>query len=197
MRTRVAARAAARLTWVALAIALAAGAAWPPAAQDDRLVVPGRSVGRIHLGMQRREVTELLGAPAEATGSLLEYRARGGGSRLSVHLAGGRVTQIDFTSPSFRTREGIGTRTYASRAHAARFSTWLLRWRFANVRYTLRTGGLTFYDLNADSAHEDYPSTDVGVVHAGANPPHPPLELENEPNGGWQPWDGGEMHGRE
>ena len=189
-------RAASWLACGALAIALgagagsAAGAVAPDAAQDDRLVVPGRSVGRVRLGMHRREVTQLLGAPAEATGGLLEYHARRGGSRLSVHLAGGRVTQIDFTSPSFRTSEGIGTGTYAGRAHAARFRKWMLRWRFANVRYTLRAGGLTFYGLNADSAHEDYPPADIGVVHAGADPPHPALELEGEPNGGWKPWNG-------
>lgn len=175
----------------------AAGAGEPTAVQDDRLVVPGRSVGRIQLGMHRREVTALLGTPPEATADLLEYHASRGSNRLSVHLAGGRVTQIDFTSPSFRTRDGIGTRTYADDAHAARFRKWLLRWRFANVRYTLRTGGLTFYGLNVDSAHEDYPSLDVGVVHAGAGPPRPPLALEGEPNGGWAPWNGRDINPRE
>lgn len=175
----------------------AAGAGESPAVQDDRLVVPGRSVGRIQLGMHRREVTALLGTPAEATADLLEYRASRGTNRLSVHLAGGRVTQIDFTSPSFRTREGIGTRTYADDAHGARFRKWLLRWRFANVRYTLRTGGLTFYGLNVDSAHEHHPSIDIGVVHAGADPPRPALELDGEPNGGWTPWTGRDINPRE
>ncbi|HEU4558212.1 MAG TPA: hypothetical protein VFS20_10195, partial [Longimicrobium sp.] len=194
---------AARLLCIALAAgvlgisAVSAVAAEQPGVtvQDDRLVVPGRSVGRIGLGMQRREVTALLGTPPEATAELLEYHARRGGNRLSIHLSGGRVTQIDFTSRSFRTRDGIGTRTYADDAHAARFRKWLLRWRFANVRYTLRNGGLTFYGLNVDSAHDDYPAMHVGVVHAGADPPRPALELEGEPNGGWTRWDGRDIHG--
>ena len=198
-------RRAARLLCAALATGVlgagtvAAAGAEPSAAaaQDDRLVVPGRSVGRIRLGMHRREVTALLGAPTGATAGLLEYRTRRGGNRVSVHLASGRVTQIDFTSPSFRTREGIGTRTYSDRGHAARFAKWLLRWRFANVRYTLRSGGLTFYGLNVDSAHEDYPSVNIGMVHAGANPPHPALVLEGEPNGGWTPWDGADIYRQE
>ena len=177
--------------------AVAASGAWRRAAAAhepaDWLVVPGESVGKIRLGMPRAEVLALLGTPREARADLLVYRARRGGNRLQVYFAEGRAVQIDFTSASFRTREGISVRNYAD-AHAARFAKWMLRWRFVNLRYTLRSGGLTFYGLNVDSAHPDYASVHVGVVHRGAAPPHPALALDGEPDGGWTPWDGGDLY---
>jgi hypothetical protein len=160
----------------------------------DRLVVPGESVGRVRLGMTRREVLALLGTPTES-GDPLVYRARRGGHRLQVYFAGGRVEQIDFTSPAFQTRDGIGTRSYHEDRYAARFAMWRLRWRFVNLKHTLRPGGLTFYGLNVDSANPDYTVTYVGVVHRGAKPPHEALELQGEPEGGWTPWDGSDIYG--
>jgi hypothetical protein len=154
----------------------------------DQLIVPGESVGRVRLGMARADVIALLGRPQDSQPDLLVYRARRGGDRLQVYFAGGRAVQIDFTSPSFRTREGIGIRSYAEDRYAARFARWKLRWRFLNVKHVLRSGGLTFYGLNVDSAHPDYAPAHVGVVHRGAKPPHEALELEDEPDGGWTPW---------
>jgi len=179
---------------------VAASGAWMRAAAADQpadqLVVPGESVGRIRLGMARAEVLALLGTPENPLENPLVYRARRGGNRLQVYFAEGRAVQVDFTSPSFRTREGITVRNYAG-AHAARFAKWMLRWRFVNVRYTLRSGGLTFYGLNVDSADPDYASTHIGVIHRGAAPPHPALELDGEPDGGWMPWDGGDIYPKE
>ena len=122
------------------------GGVRPPAARaaDDRLVVPGESVGRIRLGMSRRDVLALLGASADARGNPLVYRSGRGGNSLQLFFAGERVEQIDFTSAAFHTREGITTRSYGDDRHAARFAKWRLRWRFVNLRYTLRPGGLTF-----------------------------------------------------
>ena len=176
---------------------VASGGGVRPAAReaDDRLVVPGESVGRIRLGMSRRDVLALLGAPADARGNPLVYRSGRGGNSLQLFFAGERVEQIDFTSAAFHTREGITTRSYGDDRHAASFAKWRLRWRFVNLRYTLRSGGLTFYGLNVDSANPDYEVTHLGVVHRGAKPPHQPLELEDEPNGGWEPWNGRDIHG--
>jgi hypothetical protein len=187
------------MTGLLLAVVVALGLSGAPArtipAPDDQRIVPGESVGRIRLGMTRAEAVALLGAPADPRGDPLVYRSARGGNRLEIHLADGRVEQIDFTSPAFRTREGIGTASYADERFEARFARWKLRWRFLNVRYNLRSGGLTFYALNADSAHPDYAPAHVGVVHRGSKPPHEALELEDEPDGGWTPWGEDDTYG--
>ena len=189
-----------RILLVAAALCVSGGtgaATRVPAAPQpaDQLIGPGESVGRIRLGMSRRDVLALLGAPADPRGNPFVYRARRGGNSLQLFFAADRVEQIDFTSPAFRTREGITTRSYAEDRYAARFARWKLRWRFLNVKHVLRSGGLTFYGLNVDSAHPDYAPTHVGVVHRGAKPPHEALELEDEPDGGWTPWGEDDSYG--
>lgn len=172
---------------------LAAGLLYPPApcmaAKDDCLIVPGRSLGRISLGMDRAAVLSALGKPAAGSGDSLTYRAEKEGHTLTIHLKEGRVIQVDFTSPSFRTRDGLGIASHEEPAFASLFNKWMMRGRFFNARYTLKTGGLTFYHLNCDSAgNPDFPYRATGSVHGGAEPP---LDYPASATGRkWKPWDG-------
>jgi hypothetical protein len=160
----------------------------------DFLIVPGRAVGRIRLGMTRREVVRLLGRPTSTTDdSSLVYLSKQGEST-ELFFSKRRVAQINFTSKSYATREGVNAGNFLYDKFGNAFDKWKLKWRFVNIKYTLKSGGLTFYNLNADSADSDHEATFVGVVHAGARAPFEPLSLDGAPNGGWKQWDGRDLY---
>ncbi|HEX8890270.1 MAG TPA: hypothetical protein VF779_14020 [Pyrinomonadaceae bacterium] len=86
------------------------------AAQENE-VVPGKRIGWIEIGMSRQMVLGKLGQPS-GTYSLAR-RGRGdywfssdNSNTLRVfYNAAGRVSQISVTSPSFKTPEGLSTRS--------------------------------------------------------------------------------------
>jgi hypothetical protein len=63
-----------------------------------------------------------------------------------------------------------------------------------NTKYTLSSGGLSFYGLNADSANPEYPAEVWGVVHTGICPVNELLFQEGAPNNGWTLWDGKDIY---
>ncbi len=88
----------------------------PSAVQAQTTAVPGRSVGRIFLGMARPDVWKILGNPVQ------KHTVPHGrdvytedlwvtGYTLSVYCEHGVVVQIEFNSPRFTTPEGLSTQT--------------------------------------------------------------------------------------
>jgi hypothetical protein len=158
----------------------------------DFSIVPGKSLGKIRLGMTTKEVVTLLGNPGktvkEQQATLITYQSKKSGNQVGLYLEAGRVVQIHFTSPAYATQEGITTLNCSE--HKPLFTAWQLPVRFLNLKYTRNGGGLTFYNLNADSGDPAYPVSYWGVIHAGPQPRYELFSLENESNGGWLPWDG-------
>jgi hypothetical protein len=158
----------------------------------DFSIVPGKSLGKIRLGMTTKEVVALLGNPGktqkEQQATLITYQSKKSGNQVGLYLEADRVVQIHFTSPAYATQEGITNLNCSE--HKPLFTAWQLPVRFLNLKYTRNGGGVTFYNLNADSGDAAYPVSYWGVIHAGPQPRYELFSLENEPNGGWQPWDG-------
>lgn len=160
--------------------------------KSDQLIVPGVSLGKITLGMTRARVHELLLTPSKTETDCDEYRSKGGKNTLYIWFTPQQtVYEIMFSSPSFRTADGISLKNCD--AHYDKFNLSRLKWRFLNMRYLLKQGGFAIYDLNADSPVEnaDYPHSKLGVVYKGKMPPKPALSIE-DPDGksGWRSWDG-------
>lgn len=96
------------LVSTALAVLLAAGTA-RAAPRPGNLILPGRAVGPVVLGMTAQQVVRQLGSPAGAAraqaGAKLSWPGRG----LTVRLdQDGRVDAVFVESPEYRTAEGVG-----------------------------------------------------------------------------------------
>lgn len=168
----------------------------PPRANPDFLIMPGKGLGKIQLDMTHKQVVALLGNPGkrhrDEPADVLTYQSKKSGNQVVLYLVAGRVTQIHFTSPSYQTAGGVTAQNYAE--HPDLFTAWKLRGRFVNLKYTRKGEGLTFYNLNADSAHPEYPPVHWGVIHKGAQPRFEVFYLLGEPGGGWLPWDGQDIY---
>jgi hypothetical protein len=92
---------------VALVVALFGALATPFAAfADSPLIVIGRSVGPIRIGMPRAEVVRLLGKPRQPPSGAPYYIEHG--ARFSVSYVHGDVAWIRTSSRYYRTRSGVG-----------------------------------------------------------------------------------------
>jgi hypothetical protein len=165
----------------------------PP--DKDYLIIPGRSLGKIQLGMKKEEVLKLLGKPSEQTPKpSLIYRSKSTNNYIEMHLIKSEVQQIDFTSNAYKTEGGIDVNNYADDEFKKIFFKWRIPLRFINLKYTLNSGGLTFYIINADSADSEFPPTTIGVIHPGLKPKYEALYIEGAPNNGWKAWGGGDIY---
>ncbi|WP_239615519.1 hypothetical protein [Cohnella mopanensis] len=132
---------------------------------NDYLIVPGRSVGKISLGMSKKEVTKLLGKPSEADESQMTYKSAK--NSITLELDNNVVRQIEFTSSSFSTAEGINLSNFQQLDDG--FAISQFQWRFLQLRYGWEEGGLTFFSFNADvpDDNEEYQSYVRGYVYEG------------------------------
>ncbi|MEI7638327.1 MAG: hypothetical protein WCJ37_13545 [Syntrophus sp. (in: bacteria)] len=160
------------------------------ASETDYLIVPGKSVGKMRIGMSKMEVLKLLGKPTDQDKTFLLYKAKRNDDTLKIYLSNSRVAQIEFKSAYFRTADGISTANYNNDNNAGKFNKFLLQWLFINSRYVHKEGGLSFYRSNVNSMNDDYPTVTLCIVYKGTKPFHEPLYLDEEPNGGWRPVEG-------
>jgi hypothetical protein len=162
--------------------------------KDDLLIVPGKSVGRVRLGMTREQVVALLGAPQEESKSengitnALTYRSKPAKHTINIDFDNGRVSQIDFTSQAYKTSEGIGVGDFESAKNTKFFDRYIIRAPLG-TRYLWKSGGLAFYHLNIDSVNPEHESVALGVVYTGHRPGIEP-QSEGGPDNGWKPWNG-------
>lgn len=167
--------------------------AW--ASESDYRIIPGKSLGTIHIGMSKADLFNVLGKPATEEQGSVVYRSKNNKDYLKIYLSGNKVSQIQFTSPAFRTVEGMTTHNYGMDRYDGKFDKYLLRWRFANIKYVLKDGGLSFYTLNADSVNDDYPVISIGAVYAGKTPVREIFDIDDT-RSGWRLWDGGDTYNR-
>jgi hypothetical protein len=84
--------------------------------------VPGKGIGKVRLGMSRTAVRRALGKPrttfslprglaSDLWGTVNTPSYRKSPNTLEVIYRGGRVVQIEMTSPAFKTDQGVSTAT--------------------------------------------------------------------------------------
>jgi hypothetical protein len=129
--------------------------------------------------MTREDVIKLLGNPTDAYNDQITYRSKK--DYLSVYLLNSIVKQIEFSSPSFATKEGFNT-TNIGDSHD-KFIESEFQWRFLQLRFDWDKGGLSFFTFNADLPDDntEYDRYTSGYIYEGQ-------ELYQEPisNAKWK-----------
>ncbi len=165
-----------------------ASGALAAAATADILLVPGKSVGPISLGMTPAEVTESLGKPErEQPGMWVEYKEVN--SPMHIFFRRGKVTEIRFGAKKYRTAEGISLATYTQKKYHDDFDYDRLQFKFMNTRAHLKAGGLNIYKLNLDSTDPKNSVETLGLVYDQI-PLHEAVLIEGQIDNGWEKWDG-------
>ena len=158
------------------------------ATNADILLVPGKSVGPISLGMTPTEVTAALGKPErEQPGMWVEDKE--GNSPMHIFFRRGKVTEIRFGAKKYRTAEGISLATYTQKKFHDDFDYDRLQFKFMNTRAHLKTGGLNIYKLNLDSTDPKNTVETLGLVYDQI-PMHEAVLIEGQIDNGWEKWDG-------
>src|SRR5262245_11475524 len=132
---------------------------------SDFVVMSGKLVGNFSLGMTREAILKIAPKPQETFPDRLIYKSRKTGNSLVMHVQNNKTVQIDFTSKDFYTGEGIHTGNFWDEQYAPLFNVWVLPGPFPSYKFTLKTGGLTFYSLNGGSSDANYPAQAVGAIH--------------------------------
>ena len=121
-------------------------------------IVPGKSVGKVVLGMSREEVQSLLGEPTGVEDDVMVYRSEKTGNVLLLGCSD-VVELILFSSPDFTAADGLSTRNAMTEAGKAGYR----RWTKKGAEYTGWShpqGGLAFF---LDGPSVDNPV--LGVVY--------------------------------
>ena len=152
--------------------------------------------------MPRDAVERILGKPDKVDTSnpnylFVTYAGKKTGSKLMIIYDQEQVDQVNFTSKAYKTADGIGVGTYDGKPFDARFTKWKMKLRFVQTKYTLASGGLSFYGLNVDSANPEYPAEVWGVLHKGTTPDNEMISQEGQPDNGWTIWDGKDIYSGE
>jgi len=129
-----------------LALAIIVALAGPVVAlADSPLIVIGRSIGPIRIGMPRADVVRLLGKPRQPPYSAPYYVEHG--ARFFVSYVHGKVAWIRTWSRYYKTRSGIGVGApLAAVAALPGFSFERCSggyWRLAHGAYTIFSPGTT------------------------------------------------------
>ena len=147
----------------------------------DYIIVPGKSIGKIALGMTSEEVKKLLGKPTTDDEYQMIYKSSKNYIRMSLNHQ--IVKQIEFTSSAFSTVEGINIKNYEDKSDL--FDVSEFRWRFLQIRYEFKHGGLAFFSFNADLPDdntEEFQHYVRGYIYGG-----PMMYEEPISDGNWEP----------
>ncbi len=112
---------------------------------SSTLIIPGQSLARIKLGISRQQVIALLGKPTDESDNVICYWTSDRRYFLIVRTTEGKVSDVLFDSPAYATAAGI---TVANFKQANSQQVFQLPHRPVNRPvdiYTLRDGGLSFF----------------------------------------------------
>jgi hypothetical protein len=135
------------------------------ASQNDNLIVPGKSIGKLFLGMTKSEVTKTLGKPTAIEDGVMTYSSSK--NYIKLYFKDQILKQVEYTSPSFSTADGISINNFQERGKD--FDIKGFQWRFLQVRYDSIRGGLSYFVMNADvpDDNEEYSKSVVGYLYEG------------------------------
>ena len=143
---------------------------WPT--DPSVIAVPGKSLGKIELGMGEAEILTLLGEPeyretkeSGETESVARENWVYAGGELVVFFSNGRVLQVQTLLTKYRTQTGLGIANFMEPKYADRFDRWVdTDTEHPGYRYILKGGGLAFYSSQENRAvivyRGEYPPTD-------------------------------------
>lgn len=155
---------------------------------SELLIVPGKAVGQVSLGMTPDAVREALGKPErEQADSWVEYKDNDAPTH--IFFRRGKVTEIRFGSKKYRTADGISLASYNQKKFHDDFDYHRLQWKFMNTRAHLKSGGLNIYKLNLDSTDPKNRVETLGLVYDQI-PLHEAVSIEGQIDNGWEEWDG-------
>ncbi len=151
-----------RLTLACCLILLTAMAAAATAATQSRGIEPGNRIGKIWLGMTRKAVHAKLGQPDGiylfASGVTGDYWSSSrAGDSLHISYSAGKVFQIEATSNSFSTPEGLTTQSSLAEVRKAYGNLRQTSYFRDNTNgtvvnyYEVTRRGITFTFVNLDS----------------------------------------------
>ncbi len=166
----------------------------PSLTHAQTTVMPGRSVGRVFLGMARADVQKILGKPTQKFtvphgSSVYTEDVWLNGHMLNVFCERGTVVQIEFDSSHFTTLDGLSTETGLRQIcrtdRSLTVSSYDMRYEADYIGYTVgfyfddvSRGIAFFYETNGGitaAYRQGWPATIL--VH---RPGHPVLPLYEE-----------------
>ncbi len=153
------------------------------------LIVPGKSLAKLKLGMSVRDIVITLGPPSVKQKDSLEYWSRDKQHFVIAFIQKDKMVEAMFSSPKFRTEDGLNTGNFDQPSNLPQFNSARLKWNNLNLKYGLRQGGLDFYVVNAD-AYAEHDRMRMGVVYSGTKAPFPVIARTDLPDSGWQTWNG-------
>ncbi len=112
---------------------------------SSTLIVPGQSLAKIKLGISKQQAIALLGKPADEVDNVLCYWTGDKRYFLIVRTIEGKVSDVLFDSPAYATAGGIAVTNFnqANSQHAFQLPQRLAK-RPVDI-YTLKDGGLSFF----------------------------------------------------
>jgi hypothetical protein len=126
------------------------------------LIVPGKSIAKIRLGMSRSEIISLLGKPGDQAGSVFSYWTPDRKYILAVRFVDDKASEVLFNSKAFSTSFGLNVANFTG----PEFRSYFAPVHQAGARpapiFTLKEGGLSFIQPVAVS----YP---MGWLHSLSN----------------------------
>ncbi len=126
------------------------------------LIVPGKSIAKIKLGMSRSEIVSLLGKPGDQAGSVFSYWTPDRKYILAVRFVDDKASEVLFNSKAFSTSFGLNVANFSG----PEFRSYFAPVHQAGARpapiFTLKEGGLSFIQPVAVS----YP---MGWLHSLSN----------------------------
>ena len=155
---------------------------------EDLLVVPGKSLGKVSLGMAVAKVENALGKPdKEQPGNWVEYARPG--DKVDIFFIDGAASEIRFNSKKYKTVDGLSLSNWNDKRWRDRFDYARMQTKFMNARMCLKSGGFAIYRLNIDGS-TDYPLQTMALIYGTEHPVHQPRMYMGEADGGWEEWDG-------
>jgi hypothetical protein len=127
------------------------------------LIVPGSSLAKAKLGMNKNTLLELLGEPSNEQGDHLAYWTKDGQTFLCVNFVNDSISDIVFSSKDFLSDNGLSVSNFTSTGHRDLFLPPKQDARNSSQIYTLKQGGLSMAKRTN--------AIPIGWIHAkGAQP---------------------------
>jgi Tfp pilus assembly protein PilF len=138
---------------------------WPT--DPNLVIVPGKSIGGLSLGVTSADVLSSWGKPiervTEGDHAIWSYGGRVGALETLVYMEKDSVIEIVTSAKKFKTSDGIGITNFMEPKYADRFERWAVNKDGTPLlrRYMLNGGGLAFYSAGEHRS---------AVIHSGDKP---------------------------
>lgn len=151
---------------------------------DSLLIIAGKSLGDIELGMSKEEVRDIMSYKGDISGDFWSFDTENYEKLLRILFIENKVSKISFSYPEFKTAEGYSVENH--RNNAEHFIIYENEDEYlppsgkkiVNLMYILKSGGLAFidYDIN-DAEPEQRDLLYWGIIYEGDLPEY---ELNHE-----------------